>query len=565
MLDTTLSEVPVGSIQVIPGFNPRRFFDPQALESLAESIRKEGVIQPITLRPHPSEEGYAVVAGERRLRAARMAGLNLIPAVIRNYTDEQALAAATIENQERENISVAEEAQIARRALDLAEGDRAEAGRILGWTTSKIEARLLLLNAQPFVLDAIASKTIRIGHGELLSTLTPELQKSVFDKIITHNVTVEMLRDQLAAFTQDLRKAPFSVEGCKGCPHNSATQATLFEFHIGDGRCSNRPCWERKVEEYLDLRKKDLATEFNVVWFDREKDPATYVALAETGKDGVGEGQFQTGCKACSMFGAVIGTAPGRQGAVTSPVCFNRVCNTEKRAEYQDSLPPAADTPASSQKASTAKKQAAKKGAGKKVAATATVGSPKKVVEHVHSEIRRLAGEAASSDDHVQRVLVVYALRTLLSENGPNSPSSAVRPLFAMNNGELASEQTRLITKLLASHEGRYGDMLSTTGFVAVAAQALKDVRFSFAGAVPLSREFLESHTKSGLEALLASAEIYRSLEGQDDDAKQKAFKKLMTGKNPEIVNAVLALNHDTAQFIPAAVDEAFTKLTENK
>lgn len=570
MLDTSFEAVPLHSIHVIPGFNPRRFFDEAKLESLAESIRTQGVIQPITLRPHPTEAGFALVAGERRFRAALMAGLEAIPAVVRNYDDSQALAVAAIENQERESISVAEEANIGRRALDATEGDKAEACRLLGWSATKLDARLLLLAAEPFVLDAVASKAIRLGHAELLASLAPDLQRSVFDKVIAHNVTVEVLREQLAAFTQDLNAAPFSTDGCKGCPHNSTSQASLFEFHVGEGRCSNRPCWDRKVDQFLVERKTELATEVNLVFFDREKDPASYITLHELGASGVGSDQFNNGCKGCSHFGAVIATAPGRQGNVTRPVCFNRSCNESMISEFQSTLQSASDEAeapsAGRQKASAktvakAKAKSKKGGKGSKVNA---VGSPKKVVEHVHKELRRLAASNAANDPHVQRVLITYALRHLIHENAHSNVSSSASALFAMSDADLDVERTRIVTKLLLSHTERYGDSLSTTGFNSVAAQALKSIQFDLAGAMPISRDFLDAHTKSGLEALLASADFYRSLEGQDDEAKHKAFRKLMTGKNAEIVETVLATPHDYSQFVPAAVAESFDKLTEN-
>lgn len=569
MLDTSFQAVSLADIHVLPGFNPRRFFDDSKLASLAESIRAQGVIQPITLRPHPTDVGYALVAGERRFRAAKLAGLDRIPAVIRDYDDSQALAVASIENQERESISVAEEANIGRRALDATNGDKAEACRLLGWSATKLDMRLMLLNAEPFVLDAIASKKLKLGHGELLSTLTPELQRSVFDKVIAHNVTVEVLRDQLAAFTQDLRSAPFNTAGCKGCPHNSASQSSLFEFHVGDGRCSNRPCWDGKVEVFLTERKSELATEVNVVFFDREKDPATYVTLHELGPSGVGTEQFESGCKGCAQFGAIIGTAPGRQGVVSRPICFSRGCNSGKVAEYQASLPEPeasndAQPSATPKKASKPDPKAKAKKGGKAV--VQAVGSPKKVVEHVHKELRRLAAEHAATDAHVQRALSVYALRQLTHDDSHSTPAKGVSVLLAMSDAELDADRTRLVTKVLHTHTGRYGsDELGATGFTSVAAQSLQSVAFNLAGALPISREFLDAHTKSGLEALLASADFYRSLEGQDEAAKQKAFKKLMSGKNAEIIEAVLAVPHDYSQFIPAVVTESFDKLTEIK
>ncbi|TXI09398.1 MAG: PRTRC system ParB family protein, partial [Rhizobium sp.] len=334
-------ELPIAAIAPQEGFNPRRHFDPAALDRLAASIKAQGVVQAITVRPRSDgAEGYWIVAGERRWRSAKAAGLTVIPAVVRDYDDATALAVASVENEHRENISAAEEARIARRAVDAANGDVDESARMLGWTPAKVNARLLLLHAIDEVLDAVASKTILLGHAELLSTLPPDVQRRVLPNVISNKATVETLRSQLAQFTQELAHAPFETEGCRGCPNNSAVQSSLFEFHVGSGRCSNKPCWDSKRSEALDAKKAQVATEVNVVFFDKEKDPATYTRLEALGPRGVGEPQMQSGCKGCAKFGAVVSTAPGKEGRVAGGLCFDLGCHAAKVAEYQATLPP---------------------------------------------------------------------------------------------------------------------------------------------------------------------------------------------------------------------------------
>lgn len=569
MLDASKFDVALDDIHVIPGFNPRRYFDAAKLASLTASVRQHGVIQPITLRPNPEGPGYALVAGERRYRAAREAGLATIPAVIRPYTDAQALAVAGIENHEREDISVAEEAHIGRRAVDAVGGDKEEACRLLGWSTSKLEARLLLLNAETFVLEAVAEKRIKLGHAELLSTLTPELQRSVYDKLVAHHVSVETLRAQLATFTQDLRAAPFAIDGCRGCPHNSATQASLFEFHVGEGRCANRACWDQKTEVYLVDRKASLAQEYNVVWFDREKDPATYMPVRADGADGVGLEQFDTGCKGCVSFGAVIATAPGKQGHVSAPLCFDRACHAEKRAVWKAAQPEPAQAGIEIADASAAgrsgkKKPVVKQRQGKKPAPhTSNPGSPVKVTRHIHRALRQLAAQHAAGHARIQQVLAVYALRELLSAHDGGTVSERSKKVFALDDAALAAEQLRLTTRLLGEFKGRGEFEESTTGYNSLAARALKEIGFDLAGAVAIDKAFMEAHTKSGLEALLVSAGFAQSLPGDDESVKERAFKRLVSGKNSEIMDAVLAARHDFSRFIPDAVASAFKNLTE--
>ena len=121
--------LPISQIEVQADFNPRRFFNDDALNDLTESVRTQGVLQSILVRPTGEGARYYLVAGERRFRAAQRAGLTSIPAQVRQMTDEAALAAATAENGAREDISVAEEARLAKRAVSLSEGDSWAADR----------------------------------------------------------------------------------------------------------------------------------------------------------------------------------------------------------------------------------------------------------------------------------------------------------------------------------------------------------------------------------------------------------------------------------------------------
>src|SRR5581483_4195365 len=207
------------------GFNTRRHFDAAALESLAESIRQQGVIQPLLLRPRTDgEQGFWIVCGERRWRAAGIAGLDDMPAMVRPMTDREAFLAAMHENKEREDLTPAEEALSARRAVDACDGNEGEAAKVLGWTRDRLRARLLLVHALPEVLDAAAEKRIALGHAELLATLPETLQKTVFAKVLQHGISVDELKRQMAAFTQDLGAATFNTAGCNGCVNNSSTQ-----------------------------------------------------------------------------------------------------------------------------------------------------------------------------------------------------------------------------------------------------------------------------------------------------------------------------------------------------
>ncbi|MEQ1740584.1 MAG: ParB/RepB/Spo0J family partition protein, partial [Methyloglobulus sp.] len=153
--------LPIGDIFVKKGFNPRKYFDPTEHLELVGSIKENGIVQPIVVRPvTKGTGGFWVVCGERRFRAAKDAGLSHVPAVVRELGEASAMVIAIIENAQRANITPAEEAQSARDVLMGCGNDRQEAIRLLGWSQSKFDSRMLLLHADQAVLDALTERKI---------------------------------------------------------------------------------------------------------------------------------------------------------------------------------------------------------------------------------------------------------------------------------------------------------------------------------------------------------------------------------------------------------------------
>lgn len=552
-----MERVPVERILIRPGFNPRSYFDPDALAELTESVRQRGVIQSVTLRPHPEKgEGFfELLAGERRWRAANAVGLVDIPAVIRDVDDAEALAISVAENSKRDDMTPADEAKTARRALQVCSGDEAEAAKMLGWPLAKLKQRLLLLHASEETLQMLNEGRIKIGHAELLSTLTESRQKAIVAKVIEHGISVEELKRQLAAYTLELSAARFDTAGCAGCPHNSTVQASLFEQHVGAGRCSNSVCWQQKTDAQVLQRRQQAEGEYNVVWLDREKDPATYRKLDITGTQGVGSEQFNGGCKGCKSFGALVCTRPGKEGAVAGGVCFDLSCRSQKVAAYQESIredAPADDTVSSGGK--TSGKVAGKSKSKAKVSVGS--GSPRKVTEQVHAFLRGVAVDSVIGHDVSREALIVIALRNLKSRVG--NPEVDMAKLEKQDRPALLAEQDELIRSLvgekveMAHRAGNSGK--DADSWVKAAAVVVGSVGVDLAGRFKLTREFLDAHTKSGLESLLEQAEFWRSCEGEGDEAKKKAVAKLLTGKREDIVNAIHASTHDFRRFVPASV-----------
>lgn len=178
---------------------PRSDFDEERLNELAENIRQHGVLQPILVRPF-GEDRYMIVAGERRWRAARKAGLSEIPALIRELTELEAAQIALIENIQREDLNPIEEAKAYRRLSDEFGMKQEDIARIVGKSRAAVSNSMRLLNLIPEVQEAVSSKQISAGHAKVLCGVeNAEQQKILMLQAQNDNMSV---RD----FTQHVEK-----------------------------------------------------------------------------------------------------------------------------------------------------------------------------------------------------------------------------------------------------------------------------------------------------------------------------------------------------------------------
>ncbi len=157
----------IASIKPLPG-NPRKHFDEAALDELAASIASRGVIQPIIVRPHPEGQGYQLVAGERRWRAAQKARLHEIPALVRDLSEREVMALALIENLQREDLSPVEEARAYHR---LSEGEgmiQVDIAKMVEKSRSHVANMMRLVTLPDQVLDLVEQGLLTIGHARAL-------------------------------------------------------------------------------------------------------------------------------------------------------------------------------------------------------------------------------------------------------------------------------------------------------------------------------------------------------------------------------------------------------------
>ena len=187
--DTRIETLPLREIEPDPG-QPRKTFDDETLAELSASIAEHGLLQPIAVRPKPSG-GYLIVAGERRWRASRMAGLTEVPVIVKDVTDEQAMELALVENLQREDLDPVEEASGIRELMTRCDLTQEQAARKLGKSRSALANSLRLLSLPETVLELLKSGFITIGHAKVVLGLpTPELQEEAAQMIADNQLNV---------------------------------------------------------------------------------------------------------------------------------------------------------------------------------------------------------------------------------------------------------------------------------------------------------------------------------------------------------------------------------------
>ncbi|MCD6396915.1 MAG: ParB/RepB/Spo0J family partition protein [Spirochaetaceae bacterium] len=184
---------------------PRKTFNDEALKELADSIREQGVIQPIILEKNGDR--YIIVAGERRFRASRLAGLDTIPGLIRTYTHEQKLEIALIENIQREDLNSIEEAKAYLSLMNNLDLSQDAIARKVGKNRSTIANSLRLLKLPEDIQNSLIEGDIYAGHARaILSAVNPSDMRILYSRILSNNLSVRESEKQAAELNNGIRK-----------------------------------------------------------------------------------------------------------------------------------------------------------------------------------------------------------------------------------------------------------------------------------------------------------------------------------------------------------------------
>lgn len=192
----SMSEIPLTNIEANP-YQPRTKFDQEALQELADSIRVQGIIQPITVR-QTGEDTFQLISGERRLQASRSIGMTSIPAYVRTANDQQMLEMALIENIQRENLNSIEIALSYQRLILECNLKQEELGVRVGKNRTTVNNYIRLLKLPPVIQAALRDNKISMGHARAIITINSDLsQLKMFNKIIEEGWSVRKVEEEV--------------------------------------------------------------------------------------------------------------------------------------------------------------------------------------------------------------------------------------------------------------------------------------------------------------------------------------------------------------------------------
>lgn len=216
---STINEIAIELIEANPN-QPRREFDPQALQELATSIREIGIIQPITLR-QVEDNRFQIIAGERRWRASQLAGLKAIPAYIRTISDENVMEMALVENIQREDLNAIEIALAYQHLLDNDGMTQEKVSERVGKSRAAIANYLRLLRLPALIQLALQKKELDMGHARALLALdSPSMQIKLFKEIMKHNYSVRKVEEMVNLLKNgdDVQTATKTLRGKTALP-----------------------------------------------------------------------------------------------------------------------------------------------------------------------------------------------------------------------------------------------------------------------------------------------------------------------------------------------------------
>lgn len=264
-METAISQTAVKNIVSVAladiqpsNYNPRKNFDEKSLAELADSIRQQGVLQAIGVRPI-AEDRFEIVFGERRYRASQIAGLEQIPAVILDISDETAEEMAVTENLQRKDVTPIEEANAYQKLIESGRHDVQSLAVQFGKNESYIRTRLKFVSLIPEIARLLEQDELTISVATEICRYGEDIQHDIYEKHLKEGLMYNSWRGMKASevakniersYTTDLKRYFFDKTVCLSCPHNT-NNMMLFCEEGSCGNCANRKCLEEMNASYL--------------------------------------------------------------------------------------------------------------------------------------------------------------------------------------------------------------------------------------------------------------------------------------------------------------------------
>lgn len=266
-LNETQSNAVVQTLDIntleVGAYQPREDFDFKALESLADSIRKHGILQPLVVRKKTHDGLYEIVAGERRFRAAKMAELKVVPVVIKDLSNEDTAVIGLIENLQREDLNSLEQAQGVKRLIEEFGLTHDDLGKVLGKSRSVITNLLRVLSLPYEMQQALRADKIQIGHAKVLAGLPENLSTKLFNKIIDEDLSVRNTESLAKELSIALKETEMTQTAAKIKQSNKLKFTDINDFkNLIEGLSTKDAVIKLQASSldtgYLNIEYKDL-------------------------------------------------------------------------------------------------------------------------------------------------------------------------------------------------------------------------------------------------------------------------------------------------------------------
>lgn len=533
-------------------------------ENLVNSIKRQGIIQPVVARLMP-DLTLQLLAGYGRRDAAKEAELETIPAIVRIVDDETALEIHFRENHDRCELSFASQVEFAKRYMSF-HNDAQSAALKLGWPLTMFRERLSLVTCTPEVLNALDLGQITVRHALVFAAFESKVQNNTLVKCVTEKWSVAEFKQRADQVKVPLSKAIFNTNDCQSCLNNTAQQSGLFGMD-DDAMCAKRSCYQAKTEAKLAEIKGQAEEKFGKVILLSQSLPSDRVTVAASV---VGDAQFHSGCTTCVERVAVLDDSIiGNTGRLIESQCTNKECFTKCVNAFELSKQPVvvetaevkSEQETGQDDGKPTKTQKLKKTPAANDSNPAHVGSVSSVVTEKHQQEALIASRAyLQGNDTFKLVLHLISIMNFTGFKHVSSVPHAMATMMQMPHEQLhrmiAAVEEHAITKAVT-----FSGSTQTHEALTAVVLSCSDGRDALVKAWQPTESTLSSYTTSAVISLCVLAGF-----DQHVDAKEAgSFKKMTSGKKGDVIKAILASDFEWNHFAPPAYLSLLDKLDKKQ